>query len=526
MKFRGEGLGGYVPEEVKEGRVESGREQYRILLRQAQTLADSYHGTDTEYHKFFKVLRELEELAATSPEAQGGTPKEREEFVAKKWQETETPYTIELLIGISKITRDAYVRDVLNREKHKGDSEKGEHLRLRYILPPGDGAIQESQGKSEWEPRQYEERILPLIRLLESEGVFVDDIEIVVGDEPKRAIRTQSYAALHIPRLHRMVLVCDLKAEATFVVHGYLSEEILSSETKESLVARFPDRVRRVIHASEEQWLRDIKALLFDDNWGDTQKVSIDEQQAIRTELLEMMGNSSEKWVALGYEELRALRVRGRKIESVINAFGSKGKAGTNKSALALEALYLGLEIFGLDECILRAIEIAERTPTKWKEKIQRRFTAANLLSMSKTERKNIEIDGYKLDGLARRVSPDKKIIPMNGPKEFLEFLTEVYGEDNQDVQQEARRVADREAVKEKPLPVFIEEIKKYYPTERDWQAMNTTDQNKLVIFGIKYNALMSYFGVVPQGSHRNDENHRALGRKIYQSTTEISEKE
>lgn len=528
MTFRGEG--GFR-EEIH-AQIEGKREEYLTLLSKAKTLAEQYRGTDNEYHHFFSVLQQIEAITTESPQAVGITAKQKEESVAAQWQSTDAPITIERLIDTSRTARDEFLRNALQAPSVEGENTL-QDLHIRFldaiILPSGEGQVRGSQGESEWHGREYEERLLPLIQLLEANRVYTDDTEIVVGKVDKEMVRSLSYVVVRIPRIHRMVLVCNLIQEATFVVKGHLRDTILANEDKDSLQKRFPDHVRRIVHQNEEQWARDIQTYLFSDDWeaGEevkpiekrgTLKVSIVEQENIREQLLVFCGHSPEKWLALGYGDLRALNIQGRKIESLLSVFGVKGKVKPDKNVLALQAMYLGLEIFGLDKQILQAIEVAERTPDMWKERIEKEFSVKQLLNMTGPQRDSIVIDGYKLTGLAKRVAPEKKIVPMNGPEQFLAFLLQVYGQ-TPETEDEAMRIRQEKNQDDLTLEDFIDEIKKQYPTEEDWNTMDTTAQSKLMIFGKKYHALFTRFGVVPVGKViRNEENHRAFGQKIYHS--------
>lgn len=112
-----------------------------------------------------------------------------------------------------------------------------------------------------WEVR-VEPRTAQLIKALNQNGIYADDIVLYKGMNVPRVMRQRPYTLIQIPRLDREILICDAAHQATFIGIGQRGPEYWATHGKEQL-AQDIGIIRLTNHGD---WLQRTIQILFDAN--------------------------------------------------------------------------------------------------------------------------------------------------------------------------------------------------------------------------------------------------------------------
>lgn len=259
-------------------------------------------------------------------------------------------------------------------------------------------------------------------------------------------------------------------------------------------------------------------------------------QELWRQELIKILP-TSKVWLALSKAEKLTLKVVGLGMRAIGRIFGVK----MNPLSTRYGYLQLGRKIYGEEDMMLReawtqmqqkkerimpdaerAAQLGVNTEL-WKEEIKKLLpTAKEWIQMSSVERKEFKILGIGLNRLARifRVQGNFR----ERPVVYLDLGMKIYGEDPL-IQAEQRKIVakaeclspDRALAEElgEDLEKWRQEIKKSYPSAKDWIEMSWEEWPRFKVAGKGLKALKTLFGLEKNSTHTRAA-HIALARKIY----------
>ena len=362
------------------------------------------------------------------------------------------------------------------------------------ILPSGEGKIAESKNgdTSNVFEIKFQQRLSQFVSLLQSYGIFTDDILVCHGEISDQMMRQASYNVIDIPRLNKQVLLCDQVGEATFVVQGRLPREVLLTLTKEQLQERYPNLVTRVVYTSAAEWEEQLTTLLFSDGIG--AKINVRDQEALRAEIMKLV-STAEEWARMSHITKPEFKVMGLGLCAIARKFGVSG----NPVGFRKVHLELGRKIYG--EC--EALE--EISLDKLKLKILEQVpTVAQWIAMNKERRSSFEVYGMGIKAIATMFHMDGNSIRIY--KNHLELGEKIYG--------------NHELLKHENVPALNDdelkaEILKLVPTAEEWAGMNVREKLQFKVTGMGLTAIATRFGVRgnPIGNHSD---HLKLGQKVY----------
>lgn len=123
---------------------------------------------------------------------------------------------------------------------------------------------------------QYQARLAEVVRALEAQGVYVDDLVLDIGRVYPTQIRTQPYVIVTIPRLNAQIAVSDQEDEALFVAQPAMPVGDWALFRKADLKAepaKWPD-ITRIVHAGA--WQEKMLKAVFGTLIGVGPKVQLD----------------------------------------------------------------------------------------------------------------------------------------------------------------------------------------------------------------------------------------------------------
>lgn len=267
------------------------------------------------------------------------------------------------------------------------------------ILPPSTdkAPLVEGSKETEYNDPRFEERLEELFGILQDAGVFTDDVIIIEGVIDPGMMRKESYVCVEIPRLERMVLVCNQVGEATFVLKGNFSVDTLSTLSKEELLDKYPSHVNRIVRTSFDAWKKEIlENLLIDSNdltiEKNREKIDVRSYEQLCAAV--QAKYTPEWWSKANSEDIRSIEVDGKKITSIGSIFGSKVAAVDSR----YNFLLFGQKIWGNEEPhIKKVIEIETRSREQWSEEIKKQFTTNQWIGFKISDRLFLRIDGKSL---------------------------------------------------------------------------------------------------------------------------------
>lgn len=479
-------------------------QRYLGLIDEADKLAARYKGTEKEYLKLIELLSEAEDIVGRQSDIQGDTPIEKEQSAAKIFQTGKNILTISSLLEKAQEKQNEYIHGALSQEKPPQTAVEKETVFVlkkipSTILPPGDIAVTPSGEGGKYEPVRFEQRLQELLKILLEHEVFIDDIIVTIGETGRQQRREVSYASIEIPRLRRVVLVCDQVGEATFVIHGYISPEELSSLTKEQLQTKYVGKVKKIDRHNEQQWRRELQEAIFtEDSWGKLDTSEQPGQSSVKLDTRDIdawrtiLHNqyTPQQWVNLESKQKRKMRINGLGLLPIARIFGVQGNLVDNR-AVHLE---LGRQIYGDDAAILMAAEEnrqkkeAQKRPIEqWREIIKGIYTAEQWVELKEEEKLKLKIDGLKLIAIAKIFGIHKN--PISRHETHLNLGKQIYGDDPAILKAlEVKKRAPeqwRETIKEKIKTVY---------TARQWVELKTEERKKIQIDGLKLKAIALIF--------------------------------
>lgn len=405
--------------------LEADKDAYTEAVDAAAVLATEYDGSEAKYEALIAALDVIEGFARKHAAVIiGDGLVQKEVNLAHKWQFTEVPLTVSDFLEVSSEVRNSKLAANVGALKWRTIDAT--------ILPPGKGAIRQTEGKSKFVEPKYEERLAELVDIFQEIGIFTDDLIVTQGKNQANMVRQEeSYVIVEIPRLQRTVLVCNLVGEATFVIHGTISRQALTSLSKADLLAAYPGVVHPIVRHSYAYWKAELLKHLMSveesikprsKNHIRPKETKIDVGAYDEMRELVKKNHTPESWVVLLKRSkmsddkpapyFLALSIGGYGLRAIYTRFGLPGNPFTK-----LNFLRLGLTIWGEDNTLLRTtfsdllggrdlvdVEMVEsRTPDEWAAVIKNKYTPTQWVGLLEDRQLNqFEVDGKKIRALCR----------------------------------------------------------------------------------------------------------------------------
>jgi len=390
---------------------------YRESLRRSIIAAKEFDGTEAKYVELMAELVKFEEVIKASPSLQKEPAPARETAAALTFH-PQRPRDIQNLLDLAIKSRDRVLHHAFSQIEKKDEikREKSKNTPLYTVRVPGvflptNGRKNPETGKGEtFEPIRFEERTREVLDVLQSIGVFSDDLIIMMGNVSPNMIRKEAYSAIRIPRLERSVLVCDQAREAIFAIRGDVSADELLNSTKDELLEKLGGNIKRIVKTETETWKPRLASLLTtEEAWVDKvsgkstiqknyrKKVDVREfrHDQIRKRVSEVIG-SAEAWVKISGPERRKVFVEGMGISALASFFGVGGYAlGKNE-----DFYRLGIAIYGEQKVLKDLLEIEARSVDDWRRRIQSVTSPETWIKESKYGRASFQIDGRGMSSL------------------------------------------------------------------------------------------------------------------------------
>lgn len=360
---------------------------------------------------------------------------------------------------------------------------------------------------------RFEDRLKPVLAMLQSRGVFADDLVLVSGPVVPGAMREVSYIQIDIPRLQRSILVCNQVEEATFIFHGLLPRSIATMASKSQLIATYGDRLCKVEKHGEAEWLGAIEQALFTDSLGVNvirAKVNVVHAERLRKQLHAAI--SVERWAAMEQLERQELKVNvGKEISpngeigimALSSVFGIYRNAGSHRK-LHIET---GFRIYGLHPALMSVYERIVRhelvlagdesaISTVRGLVIKQVPTAEAWIAEAKLNRNNREFDGLKISALATLFGVTGLAARANQP--YLELGIKIYGPVECLTQALGRLLikvkieGGDQIEKQRILGVIRQRV----GSEAEWMLMESRTRKGIRIDGYTFNELGSLLGI------------------------------
>lgn len=500
------------------------REAYLQLRADAENVVRAYCGTSESFRALMQKLIAFEGWMA---KAHGQKEGEKVSDVFEKHLATTyAPETLYPTIGDLLMGTRARVEELMNQTEG-GDELIGSlpmlHVRSsRVLLPPHTDAGPETGSGAGWRPPEFQPRLQLLIQFLLSKGIYVEDVILISGALHGNMMRKKSYSLLEIPRLKKDILVCDQVNESTYVSTIQLGRDTYARLSKEELLQQYAS-IRFVHFYSQEQWERELGALLFADASAIGPAVDVRDQEEIRQDLLRQ-GYTPELWVKMGPKERKFVAVRHRKIYAISKVFGVTGSPQNEKESF----LEVGAHIFGEgNPTIAKVLETyrANRSkqkelnndPALWRMEIRKVVpTSAEWLAMVASQRKEFHVHGLGLFALFTIFGNEGN--PSNFLDDHIILGACIYGESDPNIapllpEARQRRKARHELGKDpKKWKVAFKAV---YPDAKSWLALSWEQRKTLEILGFGTRALGTILGL-QKGYTETHEMHVQLGALIY----------
>ena len=213
------------------------------------------------------------------------------------------------------------------------------------------------------------------------------------------------------------------------------------------------------------------------------------------------------QWVELKTEERKKVQIENLKLKMLARIFGIQGDSIYNHTNF----LELGRQIYEDDPVILKAIEVEERTPEQWREKIKETYTVERWVNLKNRGRSKTKIENLGLSAIAR-------IFGIQGDPNFnrvvyLNTGRQIYGDDPV--------ILKAIEVEERTPEQWREVIKGKYTAEQ-WIGLQTKEREEMKIDGHKLHSIAGIFGI--QGDPTSNRAvHLKLGEKIYENDPVIT---
>ena len=481
---------------------------YRDALAKAIRIARKYNGSEVAYHELFSALETVEEGILTSPSLEEKTPANLDIEAATTFVPIH-PREINDVLAFASESMQRIVRNGLERP------DLSESLVINKIegtlLPPGHGSIEPGNGGT-FEKARFEPRIEEVIEILKKLDLYSDDIILTIGDVSEESMRKVSYVAIDIPRIDRMILVCNQIGQKTFVIRGRVPVETLLHTEKEDLEFAFPNRVTPIVRKGA--WGERLSHALTHEMNGEQKerKAKIDVRSYDRGTLLAAILEkypASAQWMSEYRKEKKQgkfVSVLGRGMRFIATRFGLTGDMKTIEQYIQLGQIIYGEKDPVLQQEILR---FQERTPEEWRLAIVEKYPTfakwyeAYLSGTHKEGGREIDVGGRKLGFLAQRLGIEERPYPI---QPFLQLSRLIYGEKNEEIFAVEKKY-------EKKDPIFWQgAILKKFPTSTDFlreYRSGNGEGSEVEVEGKGLRFLGTQFGV------SNDSTRRELAFRL-----------
>lgn len=468
------------------------RTAYRERVAAAVAAAQGYDGREASYKSVMGGAEALESWMQSTfgLPSKVAVPAELERALAQTFEVTEGGSVNEVLtVASDRFT--TLLAEQLEQLKIKKLKIHG------VIFPPGEGKertadLADSEGEDRVDGRRPLDRLTPLLRMLNENGIFVDDLLIGEGDEPVGLPRSESYLLLEIPRLNRQVLVCNEVNEGTYVILGVFDAQVFVDCPKDKLLERFPGRVTMVVHRETAAWLEAIRGYLFRDNPIED-KLDLELREQLVLDLRRQFPDSQSWFNRRSHAARRAIQSCGKKLGAISKSLGGPADPYTE-----LAFLRLGLSIYGAQDTFLqRRIHLLEGDEEVWRTVLKEKFPVeADFLKASVN--KFPPIEGFKLDAILTLLK-----IPRAGSERqtLLNLGQFVFGES--EALQLARRKHEAYLTAAEDVPrdkgKYRNAFLKRFPKAEDWMDFSTYDRQRLFIEEVSLHQIMQGFGLIPE---------------------------
>lgn len=502
------------------------KQEYLACIADAKEKSKNYTGTEQEYNDLFAVLQKIDILIAEDPTFVGNGSIEKEQQAVALWQVGDDRLTLSQLIDIAHTSQLTFLKKSLESAEKSGLlSEQICLQKLKGVIFPTKKGMPSRSGDAEsgkvFESARFEERVVEILEILKSGNVFLDDIIIKSGDIDPNMMRQESYIAIEVPRLSRMILVCDQVGEATFVIQGSIPDEQLLSLDKEELQTVYQGRIEKVEKRSAVDWKLRIKILLFDqDVWENREEINTEKLQmkeiVFWREKVKEEIPTIEKWMALDTESrLRLQLFGGKSLATLAKTFEVEGNPKQN----TLAHLYLGRKIFGDSPKLLAEIKRLEGRKSSesfdmeaWKELVRKQVPSAKEWITLKDIIRLQGLGGRTLKSLANRLGLESG--PLTNSLSYLNLGKVFFGEDPV-LLDEIKKIKELESIKAVDEEALKEQILAKIDVNK-WLTLSAKEKHALKdLFGIGIFSIARKFGVV--GDPVDDRIvFLELGRKIF----------
>ncbi len=480
---------------------------YRGVLAKLLRRSRVYDGTEDAYQTILAELQFLEQFVSLLAHGDKEVvPAEVEKAVAM-WASMHVPSRalINNILGKSA--------EALDRNFHRVFAQLCCVVLDKPLLPGDSVSAPIRPGEGGGVAVKFEDRLKPVIAMLQSRGVFADDLVLITGPVVSGAMREVSYIQIDIPRLQRSILVCNQIGESTFVFHGLLPRSIVTMASKFELIATYGDRLCKVEKRGEDQWLAGIEQALFSDILGTNTtrvKVNVVHAERLRKQLSAMI--TPEQWAAMEQLERQQLKMRVDKdispsgevgIMALSSLFGVYRNAGSHRK-LHIET---GFRIYGLHPALMTVYErIVRHELVVAGDKsaislvrgmvIEQVPTAEAWIAEAKLNRNNREFDGLKISALATLFGITGFVARSTQP--YLELGIKIYGPVDCLTQALGRflikgKLEGGDQIERQRILVLI---RQRVGAEAEWLSMESRIRKGIKIEGYTFNELATLLGI------------------------------
>jgi|GEM_PF-6746619 len=474
--------------------------EYRQMLAKILVKVRSYKGTEQEYEEIMQSLINLEQWKIDNFgfENKDSLTDEEERRIVELFHPKHPDRTVNDLLGMLSNRFDKVLKE--NNEDEVFSKLDIVNVKLKGVLLPPDGLSKRHPAERlEEHEKRYEPRFADLVAFLNRHDVYTDDLIVCIGEILSAMQRRESYFLVEIPRLDREVLVSDEYGEATYAVEGILPRSELINLGKTDLMEKYGNKVTKIPHRSKTQWEQELYDVLFMTPVGP--KINVRSAETVRQEFIKLYPTSLE-WI----QAIPTIRAGSFKLLGVGMQILSK-KLGLSHRPNSTEEYYaLGKKIYGEDPLL----EYKNYTKEDVIAELKKLYpTVAALLKAGTKGLNSAKILNMGSQAFSQILGASGR--PKTN-KEFYEFGRLVFGDDP---------LLEKEKTREE----IIVEIKKIYPTAKDWIKIKGRARQKLMIANIGVRSLAKFFDV--EGNPQNNQKvFYELGRKIYGDDSAFEVKE
>ena len=459
-------------------------QEYRNRLASVLNTVRQFDGTEISYHDSMRKMIGLEKwLSDTFNEKEAPRLQEEAEKAIAAEAGTKPNRTISGLLDLMKRRLENVLED---RESVLVVDLDG------VILPAGEVPIVEGHGqKVESQEIRFDQRWKKLLRILHQNGIFIDDVISYRGRVTPNMRRKDSYYMVEIPRIRKIILLCDQIGEATFVIDGLIPRSQILELRKKQLLNILGERVTRIIFHNEDQWEQQIIAALnLEEGLGE--KIDVRLMNAIRAQIA-----TAEEWARMTAVLKGKFKANGMGLCAIATRFGVEGNPKDNHKY----HLELGKLIYGENA----VFEVTDISVEDLKNLILIEVaTAEEWAGMKRVQKGKFKVKGMGLIAIARRFGIEGD--PVHYRKYHLELGKLIYGENDAFEYEDTVEIGNEEL---KNL------IQVQVATAEEWAGMKSVQKGKFKVKGMGLKSIARRFGIEgdPPNNHKY---HLALGKLIY----------